>query len=155
MKISIHYFFMLALFSMIASSCSTAKIATSELDQIKKQNPPDGKALVYILRPSGTGAIIKFKVTCDDKPVGSTNGKRFIYTFVDPGTHKFVAKAENKEEIFLTVEAGKSYFLEQKAKMGFFIARTDWERLDEAVGRKKLQSCKLSGNCPAFSMPGS
>lgn len=131
--------------------CSTAKVSSSDLEQIKSQMAPEGKALVYIIRPKSAAYLVTFKVSCDEKPIGSTGAKRFIYILLNPGLHKFVSNAENTSELFLEVESGKKYFLEQKLKMGLLTARNELVRLDEAAGMKKLKSCKLSGDCLAWS----
>lgn len=109
-------------------------------------------ALVYVVRPSGFGAAIRMRVTCDGISIGSTNGKRYIYSFVKPGKREFISKAENKDELVLMVEAGKTYFFEQKVQMGIVAARNQLERLDETDGRNKLAKCKLAGDCPAYTV---
>ncbi len=140
----------LAFVAFCCCSCSTTKIASSDLQQLKNQKPADGKALVYFVRPNAFGGAIGFKVSCDGNHIGTTTGKRFIYTQLEPGTHSFLSKAENKAELYLEVEAGETYFIEQKVKMGIAIARNQLERLSDAEGRAALRKCKLSGDCPAY-----
>ncbi len=113
-------------------------------------SPPTGKALAYIVRPAFVGTFVTMRATCDNQPIGSTHGKQFIYCFVSPGKHKFTSKAENKDELELIVEEGKTYFFEQVVQMGFFIARNKLVRLDELKGKEKLAKCKLSKDCPAY-----
>jgi hypothetical protein len=139
----------LSLTASLLSSCSTAKLSAEELQRTKNLSPAEGKALVYILRPSMVGSLIKFDVSCDGISLGSTTGKRFIYANLEPGVRKLLGEAENKEEIFLEVEAGKTYYLEQQAKMGLLMARTGWNKLTDSEGKKKLGKCKLSGDCAA------
>ncbi len=133
------------------TACSTAKIEDPVEDQrLRTQAPPEGMALVYFVRPSSLGAAIKMGVTCDGTAIGSTHGKRYIFSSVKPGKRVFVSSAENKDELVLVVEAGKTYFIEQQVKMGIIAARNRLERLEEAAGRQKLAKCKLSGDCPAY-----
>jgi len=137
------------------TACSTAKIADPAEDQrLRTMAPPEGMALVYFVRPSSLGSAIKMGVTADGVPIGSTHGKRYIFATLKPGKREFVSTAENKDELVLVVEAGKTYFIEQKVKMGIIAARNQIERLEEADGRQKLAKCKLSGDCPAYKPAG-
>lgn len=65
---------------------------------------PEGKALVYIYRPSSfVGSAISYLVTANDMPVVTLyNGGYFPY-FTDPQTIRFWAKTES--ESFVIIEA--------------------------------------------------
>ncbi|MEM6964133.1 MAG: DUF2846 domain-containing protein [Bacteroidota bacterium] len=108
--------------------------------------PPEGKALVYILRPSRIGTAMKFAVELDGNEIGFTYGKKFVYTFAEPGKHIFIGRAENIYELPIQLEANKIYFIEQKPKSGLWTARNKLIRLDDLDGSKKLKKCKLSGD---------
>src|ERR1700740_3131638 len=43
----------------------------------KSLTPAEGKALVYILRPSGFGALIKMSVLCDSVHIGATKAGNY------------------------------------------------------------------------------
>lgn len=134
----------------ISAACSTAKMPASDLEKIRNQSPPEGRALVYVVRPTSFGYAAVQNITCDNKDIGSTTGQRFIYVYLDSGLHKFSVKAENRPELFLQVVPGKTYFIEEKIKLGLMAARSELERLEDAAGRSKLRLCKLSGDCPAY-----
>ena len=131
-------------------SCTSAKLTRDELGKVRNLQPPPDKALAYFIRPTAAGTIIRMHMSCDGNPIGSTQGKQFIYTFIDPGKHVFRTTAENKDELTMLVEPGKTYYFEQKPEMGFFIVRNRLERLEDAKGRAKLTKCKLSSKCPAY-----
>ena len=131
--------------------CSTAKLASPEEGQrLRTMAAPPDKALVYIVRPAIGGAAIGMNLTCDGIHIGSTNGKRYIYALVSPGKHEFVSHAENKDELAIVAEAGKTYFIEQRVVIGILMPRSRLKRMDDAKGRGKLAKCKLSGDCPAY-----
>ena len=109
----------------------------------KTFTPDQGKALVYILRPSAYAMAIKFKVSSDGIEIGATRGKRFVYTMLTPGKHTIVSKANNTAQLELTVEAGKTYFIKQTPTMGI-TAGNDLSVLDETTGREDLKSCKCA-----------
>ncbi|MBY9005278.1 MAG: DUF2846 domain-containing protein [Candidatus Lokiarchaeota archaeon] len=117
-------------------------------DDLKNMKPPEGKGLIYLIRSKSTGSIIKFKVFVNDEYIGATRGKKFIYKVVDPGHYKILSKAENKHEIELEVEAGKTYFILQKVRMGAIKARVKMYLTDEGEGRTRLKKCKLTKILP-------
>jgi hypothetical protein len=135
---------------LVFSGCAPAKVSAGELLRVKTLQPPEGKALVYIIRTSALGGAIRFNVTCDDRFIGSTFGSQFIYTFVDPGAHQFVSMAEDKARLALSAEAGKTYFIRQKAQMGIVAARNDLELVEESAGREALKNLKLAADCKAY-----
>jgi len=129
----------------IAASCSTTKTVTNDVvDKSKTVVIPDGKAIVYFIRPSVVGTIVPFKVSCNDSLIGSTTGKKYLYVVLEPNTYKFVSKAENDAELELKVEPGKTYFIEQKPKMGIVMARNDLFLLNNTEGEQKLAKCSIS-----------
>ena len=141
----------IALLLPVLNGCSTAKISAGNLNNVKTMQPPNGKALVYLIRPGSMASLITFDVTCDDVRIGAVPAKRFIYAILEPGTHKLVGKAENNSELSLTVQADQTYFIEQDARMGIAMSRNKLIVLNEAKGRADLEKCKLSGDCAAYT----
>ncbi len=87
------------------------------------QDPPEDKAVVYFVRPSGSGFAINFSYFDSDKFIGLFAGKGYIRYECNPGTHLFWARSENKDFIEAEVEAGKIYFVEAMVLMGFVKAQ--------------------------------
>lgn len=130
---------------IIISACSSTKTVTKvEIDKYKNLTAPDGKSIVYFVRPSFVGAIISFKVSCNDSLIGSTIGKRYLFTVLNPGKYQFTSEAENTAELQIEVEANKVYYVEQKPKMGVILARNQLELLTQEEGKTKLAKCSLS-----------
>lgn len=145
--------FPILLFSVITllSSCySPAKIVGTNESILGKNIapkiiPPEGKALIYIVRrPAFYAAAFQFGVDMDRKLIGHTQANRFLYIYADPGIRRFVGHGENKSNLELEVEAGKTYYIEQKTRIGGFFPRNKLVLLDEKEGRRKLSYCKLS-----------
>ncbi|HEV8523087.1 MAG TPA: DUF2846 domain-containing protein, partial [Terriglobales bacterium] len=99
--------------------------------------PPD-KALIYVIRPSKWGHKIQTKLGVDGKWVGVNRGNNYFFFTLDPGEHYFCSQAENRSLMTVKVDAGKTYFLQQKIKMGAFKARNKLVKLSETEGRKGL-----------------
>ena len=135
----------------VICGCSTARISSDNLKNIKELQPPNGKALVYFVRPEFYGFAVSFRVTCDNKPIGTLSGKRFIYTILDPGLHTFRGKTgdvvNNQSELSLNTQPNQTYFVHDMVQTGVLMAQNQLILLDEISGRKALKKCKLSGDC--------
>jgi hypothetical protein len=114
----------------------------------KKQHPtppaPSDKAMVYVIRPTMMGNKIQTKLAVDGKWIGVNRGKNYFFFTLDPGEHYCCSQAENRSLLLLKVEAGKTYYLQQKIKMGFMKARNKLVLLDEAEGQEGLAKCHLA-----------
>ncbi len=106
--------------------------------------PPSDKALVYVVRPTMLGNKIQSKLAVDGQWVGVNRGHNYFFLTLDPGQHFFCSKAENRSVLAASLEAGKTYFLEQKIKMGFMKARNRLAILSDEEGKAKLAKCHPS-----------
>lgn len=117
-------------------------------DTDKKQHPtpeaPPDKALVYVLRPTRYGGKIQSKLAIDGQWVGLNRGKNYFFVTLDPGEHYFCSKAENRSTMALKVQAGKTYYVEQKIRMGIMKARNKLAMMTEEQGKAKLPKCHPS-----------
>ena len=73
--------------------------------------PSEGKALVYILRPSLLGMAINFSYYVDSTFIGKANGGNYLKAEVTPGEHIIWAVSENRDFVDAEIEAGKIYLL--------------------------------------------
>ena len=128
-------------------ACGTKEIKYSARTD-KKQHPlpeaPPDKAMVYVVRPTMWGNKIQTKLAVDGQWVGVTRGNNYFFFTLEPGEHHFCSDAENRSLLTLKVEAGKTYYLQQKIKMGMWKARNKLVALDEAEGKKGLAESHLS-----------
>jgi hypothetical protein len=130
-------FLFIALFALSSIATYCQPDSTSVLKPTKEE------ALVYVVRPAKMGFLVLFSISCDGAPMGTTKGKQYIYGLMKPGTHKLLATGGEKDaELEINVEAGKTYYIEQKIKMGVVLARTRLELLNVEEGRKALAKCK-------------
>jgi hypothetical protein len=91
-------------------------------DTDKTQHPtpdaPADKALIYVVRPTMGGNKVQTKLAADGQFKGINRGNNYFFFTLEPGQHYFCSQAENKSTLSLKVEAGKTYYLQQKIKMG-------------------------------------
>jgi len=100
--------------------------------------PADGKAIVYVLRPSLMGNKVQTKLAVDGQWSGVNRGNNYFFFTLDPGEHYFCSQAENRSLLTLKVEAGKTYYLQQHIQMGVMKARNKLDTMTEEEGKKKL-----------------
>ncbi len=103
------------------------------------------KALVYVVRPTSMGFAIKSFFLCDDDVLGINKGSSYFFAHVSPGKHVFWSKSENVDALELAVEAGKTYYIQQRVRPGGLKARTKLEVLDTKEGEAALAKCEKYG----------
>ena len=108
--------------------------------------PADDSAMVYVVRPSPLGGLIRFNVFLNDKEdeseMGYTRGNQYIYFNIPPGDHQILSKAENWAEVNVNAEAGDIIYIRQEPSMGILMARNSVFKLQEYEG--KYHVMKLS-----------
>lgn len=124
------------------------KDAKSSADTDKTNHPapepPPDMAMVYVVRPTMMGNKIQTMLGVDGKWLGINRGNNYFYFTLSPGEHYLCSQAENRSVIAMNVEAGKTYYLQQKITMGFMKARNRLEIIDEAEGKKDVAKTHLS-----------
>lgn len=138
--------------------------ATVSRDQMAQQaktynlpyQPEKEEGVVYVLRPSYLGAVIRFNVffndTAEKSEIGWTRGGQYVYFFAKPGEHIFYSSAENTASLKVKVEAGKATFIKQEPSMGFIMARNSLNELDETEAKYHLMNL-TPGNIIQTRMP--
>lgn len=129
----------------MAVGCASVGKMPAEVDaKTKAMQPPVGKALVYVVRATLLGKPFGGNITANDKYVGTTKGGIYVYAILDPGEYKFkVSGHDNSSEITETLEAEKTYFIEEQVYPGVFKGFAKLTLLDADHGRQTLQKCSL------------
>jgi hypothetical protein len=104
--------------------------ARTDKKQRPTPEPPPGKAIIYVIRPTMMGNKIQSKLAVNGEWKGANRGDNYFYLELAPGEYHFCSQAENRSLLTLTVEAGKTYYLQQKIQMGFMF---DSSNLDDAL----------------------
>lgn len=146
------YFFAISMVALaLLQGCASlpapeAMKAEVENFQLPKQ-PEEGKAIVYVVRPSELGGLVRFNVFLDDQQpnseMGFTRGSQYIYFNVNPGERKIQSKAENWSEWSITAKAGDIFFIQQDAAMGMLMARNTIFKINEIEGKYHVKNLKL------------
>jgi hypothetical protein len=128
-------------------ACGTVEInfsARTDKDQHPTPDPPTDKAMVYIIRPTMIGMAIQTKLAVDGHWIGANRGDNYFYFTLDPGEHGFCSEAENRSLLTAKLDAGKTYYFQQKMEPGFMKARSKFVMLSDDEGKKGLAKCHLS-----------
>ena len=120
-----------------------AAVATYQLPKL----PEDGKAIVYVVRPSSLGKVIRFNVFIDNQEpeseVGYTRGGQYIYFNLTPGDHQILSKAENWAEANVSAKAGDILFIQQEPSMGIIMARNSIIKIQDYEGKYHVKNLEL------------
>ncbi len=126
--------------SLPSPEAMKAETATFQLPKL----PESGKAIVYVVRPSALGGLVRFNVFLNDQEanseMGFTRGSQYIYFSVPPGDHKIYSKAENWAETLVSMKAGEIIFIQQDASMGIIMARNSLMKLEELPGKYHVKT---------------
>ncbi len=133
------------------SGCATLpspEVMKSETAGYQLPKLPDpGKAIVYIVRPSPLGGLIRFNVFVDDQEavseMGYTRSSQYIYFNLKPGEHKIYSKAENWAETSVSAKEGDIFFLQQEPTMGFLMARNSIYKLEDYQGKYDVKTLSV------------
>jgi hypothetical protein len=129
--------------SLPSADVMKAETAAYQLPKL----PEPGKAIVYIVRPSSLGGLIRFNVFVDDQEeaseVGYTRSSQYIYFNLTPGDHKILSKAENWAEAQVTANAGDIIYIQQEPSMGVLMARNSVFRLQDYEGKYHVKTLTL------------
>lgn len=135
------------LVSCAATLPSAEKMQADVLNYTLPKAPEKDKAIVYVVRPSGGGGLIKFNVFIDDKEpnseMGYTKGMEYIYFNLTPGSHTLLSKAENWAEQKVVVKEGDIVFIQQTDEIGIIMARNSLSTLQEIEGKYQVKSLTL------------
>lgn len=104
--------------------------------QYAYMQPPEGKALLYLLRADEEegGSIMTF-VRLDGKGFGVVRGGTFLVAALDPGSHTLTVVLDKGSELTLDMEAGKSYYVMHRVRVPDTVRYAELERISEEQGQ--------------------
>jgi len=149
MKLFIKLSFIIS--TLILSGCASLPSPEKMRAAVEGYNvpklPEEGKAIVYVVRPSSLGGLIRFNVFVNDKEpeseVGYTRSSQYIYFNLEPGDHQILSKAENWAETNITVKAGDIVFIQQEPSMGLIMARNSIFKLQDYEGKYHVKTLNV------------
>jgi hypothetical protein len=126
--------------AVLLTGCVSTKQFVPLPDQSKAIDDPS-KGRIYVMRPATAGSAVSIAVSDDGAPIGSTGSHGYLCWERPPGDTTISSTSEGVSQLPLTVDAGKTYYIFQHLRMGWWIARSKLELLDETEGVKVLKKC--------------
>ena len=112
---------------LIATGCGPSRmVLKANCPDLREIKAPEGKAAMVIGRATNFGGAINIDNYLDKKFIGTTRGRGFFTTIVEPGEHYVIGDAENWDVLKLGFERGKTYYVGQGVRLGVFSARTSY-----------------------------
>lgn len=138
MKIPVRLFAAALLLSVAAGCASTQQFAP-----IPDQNKQVGadKTRIYVVRPTTMGCGVSMKVSDGGQLIGQTGPKSYLCWERNSGPVAITSKAENKAELSLNAEPGKTYYVHQHVRMGILYARNKLTLINQAEGKEFVSEC--------------
>ena len=103
------------------------------------------KALVHVVRPAASGGFIQTKLAVDGKWMGVNLGGTYFTVSLEPGEHLLCSEAGNRALMDISVEAGRTYYVEQHPVKNFVgKMKNSLRLLDDKEGVRALIACRQS-----------
>lgn len=116
-------------------------VATIRAAQVPE--PKEGKGLVVFYRLSSfQGKAIRFNINHAEGALGQLLSGTYIFKDVDPGEHTFWSQAISADLITLSVEAGKTYYIQGTVKMGIYAGRPKFKQVSESKAKEDMAKLK-------------
>lgn len=143
--------FLILLALLYVSCATTSKISRETSENAKNMQPPEGKAMVYIYRTSAFGFAVGLRVDLNNSRLADFYPKKFYLCTLEPGKYVFTGKGENQDDLLLTIEPDRKYYIAVKPKMGFISARIGLELSHPSEGISDVQKCQMIGSIDNIS----
>jgi len=110
----------------------------------KQATPPAGSALIYIFRSEDPPVESVVPVVLDGRRIGETRPRTFLLATVAPGTHYLMSGDKVIASLSVECQAGKTYFISQKAMSGVYPVRTELALANPASARRTINQNQLA-----------
>ncbi len=138
---------------LFLTGCASIPMERKELSDAAKlfPHPPEGNSGIYIYRSSIAGSALKKDIWIDGKCIGESAPNTFFYENVaGDKEHTITTESEfSPNELKITTERNKNYFIEQYIKFGVFVGGADLKLVDEAQGKEEVLKSNMAtkGTC--------
>ena len=125
---------------LFLTSCAT----TTQYSKLTDLSSNDENAKIFIIRKSFLATAIPMKIYQDGDLVGRLGPKGYIAWEVEKeGEIQITSSSpENSDYFTIDVQKGKTYYLKQKAKPGYFVARSGLELMEPQKARRAINKLK-------------
>ena len=118
-------------FLLILTSCESMLDIKATEKFVPAGEIPQGKALVYIYRPTVWAALVNYKIYNNGEYIIKLPVNSYFPLVINSGENVFSAKTEIEKKITIDAKPGKTYFLLTSVTPGFFVGHPYFEFVDE------------------------
>ena len=116
---------------------------SSQAEEQVAAGPADAveTATIVFFRTGRGGGAVKFHVhNMAGEPLGylGKSGDSFAIE-IEPGTHQFWSRAASRNDVIVTVESGKTYYVQATVKMGLAVGRPVLEEVTESKAPQSVR----------------
>jgi Protein of unknown function (DUF2846) len=128
------------------ASCQPMPRASQALDsEAKKFATVEGKANVYIVRPSIVGGRRVWDIQVDGKHAGLIAEHTYLLLVVEPGAHEVsVLTNENRHAITINATPGQNHFVEVVSRIGWTESRAELREVPREQGETAVRGSRLA-----------
>ncbi len=144
---------LITIISLTFVGCASVNMESVDRSNLAKEfnAPADNQSGLYIYRSGVLGSALKKDVWVDESCVGETAPNVFFYTEV-PCNESLKVSTESEfspNDLLISTECGKNYFLSQYIKFGFFVGGAGLEQVSEEKGKKEVEKLEMAkaGSC--------
>ena len=123
------------LFLAVVLLASSSVFAQREAEKVLAV--PQGKAVIYLVRPSGYVGYFRIVNKIDSTELPNVGGKEYVTMVVEPGKHKVVCKGSTgPTDLDVDAKAGESVYVIIDVKcpfMGVFSANLEIEKEEKKI----------------------
>lgn len=143
---------LVVLTSTLFVGCASVPMESADrMNEVKAfPAPAAGKAGLYIYRTGVLGAALKKDVWVDGDCIGQSAPDVFFYEQVKGGAeHTVSTESElSPNDLSVTTEAGKNYFVQQYIKIGLIAGGAGLELIDAEKGMEVVSKLKMAKKGP-------
>lgn len=132
---------LLILTGLVCAPAMASVYFTKHKGDERRAEPEEGHALVYVFRPATMGAAVKTWAFAGEDLMMVSKAKAYSFAQVPAGKTLLWTKSENTSALELDLEAGETYYLKVKIKMGINKARAKLMQVDAAEAAKYFAKC--------------
>lgn len=109
---------------------------------LSTDTPAAGKARVYVIRVAKYAWKLALPIYKNGEHIATTRGLCYVAWDEEPGQIKLMAQAKNDYELSLDVEAGKTYYIQQRVYASGLASANELIVRDEKLGKELLAKGK-------------
>jgi hypothetical protein len=126
-----------AVLGLVVVGCSAYGVEPTTVPPLRPESsPPEGTALVCVLRGGGVGAGLTTPLRDNGVLVGATEGRSHFCYLAGAGSHTLTTEVSDADDLSFDASPGARYFFEHRIHVG----QDELVRIEEAEAQRRAGS---------------